>query len=417
MSKNAPVNAPIDAPMNAPMDGPRPRAGIGGIAPYQPGDSALAGEGRVIKLSSNESPLGPSPKAVEAVRAIAGEGLARYPDGSAHALRAAIAARYGLDAGRIVCGAGSDELLGLLAAAYLEPGTEAIHTEHGFLVYEIVIRANDARPVVAPERELRADVDAILAAVSERTRIVFLANPNNPTGTYLPIDEVRRLRAGLPGHVLLVLDAAYAEYVRRNDYEAGIELVATSDNVVMTRTFSKIHGLAALRLGWAYCPPAVADALNRIRGPFNVSTAAIAAGIAAIEDAAHVEAAVAHNERWSAWLTDALTGLGIEVTPSVGNFLLLHFPDDPSHNAAAADAFLKEQRIILRRLDNYGLSGVLRLTIGTEEENRAVVEALERFMAGARANQRGALRGEGNERAATGRGGSSKPAEGAPERQ
>src|SRR5690606_24331634 len=246
-------------------------------------------------------PLGPSPRAVEAFRAAA-DTLALYPDGSATRLRTALARHYGLNADRIVCGAGSDELLSLLAYAYLGPGDEAIHTRHGFLVYEIAIRAAGATPVVAPEMDLKADVDAILDRVGERTRIVFLANPNNPTGTYLPIDEIRRLHAGLPPSVLLILDAAYAEYVRRNDYEAGIELVATSENVVMTRTFSKVYGLASLRLGWAYCPASVADVLNRIRGPFNVNGAALEAGIAALADTSHIERAVAHNAHWLDWL-------------------------------------------------------------------------------------------------------------------
>ncbi len=268
--------------------GPIPRQGILDIAPYVPGTSALPGARQAIKLSSNETPFGPSPRAVEAYLAAAAT-LSRYPDGSARPLREALAKLYGLDPARIVCGAGSDELLNLLAQAYLGPGDEAIYTEHGFLVYRIAILARGAVPVVAPEKDLTADVDAILARVTPRTRIVFIANPNNPTGTYLSFDEVKRLRAGLPDDVLLVLDAAYAEYVRRNDYEAGIELVATTHNTVMTRTFSKIYGLASLRLGWAYCPAPVADALNRIRGPFNVSGPAIAAGIAALEDQAHVQ--------------------------------------------------------------------------------------------------------------------------------
>jgi histidinol-phosphate aminotransferase len=358
---------------------PKPRPGILNIEAYVPGESALPGGIEPVKLSSNETPLGPSPKAIEAFRAAAGT-LERYPDGSAGELRRAIAHRYGLDADRIVCGAGSDELLSLLAHAYLGPGDEGIFTEHGFLVYRIAILANGATPVVAPEKGLKTDVDAILARVSDRTRIVFLANPNNPTGTYVGIDEVRRLRAGLPSRVLLVLDAAYAEYVRRNDYEAGIELVATTQNTVMTRTFSKIHGLAALRLGWAYCPAAVADVLNRIRGPFNVSSPAILAGIAAMADQAHMEKAVEHNETELAWLTAEIGKLGLAVTPSVANFLLIHFPPDPARGAAAADAFLKSRGLILRRVASYGLPDCLRLTVGRAADNRAVVAALAAFI-------------------------------------
>jgi histidinol-phosphate aminotransferase len=363
---------------------PAPRPGILKIEPYVPGESRLPSGSKPIKLSSNETPLGPSPKAIAAFRSAASE-LERYPDGTSTALRAAIAARYGLNAGRIVCGAGSDELLTMLAHAYLDPGDEAIFTEHGFLLYRIITLANGATPIVAPERDLRTDVNAILKRVTRRTKMVFLANPNNPTGTYASFEEVRRLRAGLPSHVLLVLDAAYAEYVRRNDYEAGIELVATTPNTVMTRTFSKIYGLAALRLGWAYCPEAVADVLNRIRGPFNLSTPAIVAGTAAMEDAEHVEAAAKHNERWLPWLAAEIEKLGLRVTPSVANFLLVHFAADPKKGAAAADDFLKSRAIIVRRVGVYGLPHALRITVGTEADNRAVVAALADFLKGAAA--------------------------------
>jgi len=359
--------------------GPRPRPGVLGIAPYVPGTSALPGARPVIKLSSNETPFGPSPRAIEAYLAAA-KHLSRYPDGTARPLREALAKLYGLDPARIVCGAGSDELLNLLAAAYLGPGDEAIYSRHGFLVYKIAIQARGATPVAAPEKNLTTDVDAILARVGPNTRMVFIANPNNPTGTYLSFDEVKRLHAGLPGDVLLVLDAAYAEYVRKNDYEAGIELVATTDNTVMTRTFSKIYGLASLRLGWAYCPSDVADALNRIRGPFNVSGPAIAAGVASLDDPVWVQRAVEHNETWRARMSEALPALGLGVTPSAANFLLLHFPKGNGRSAAEADKFLQEKRIILRRIEEYGLPDALRMTIGTEEENRAVLDALTSFM-------------------------------------
>jgi histidinol-phosphate aminotransferase len=354
---------------------PEPKPGILGIAPYVPGKSGAKGA-KVFKLSSNESPLGPSPKALAAYQAAASE-LAYYPDGAAFELRAAIAARYGLKAENIVCGAGSDELLQLLAHAYLGPGDEAVYSQYGFLVYPIVIQANGAAARIAPETDHRANVDAMLACVTDRTKLVFLANPNNPTGTYLPFDEVKRLHAGLPKYCLLVLDAAYAEYVRRNDYEAGVELVSDFENVVMTRTFSKIHGLAALRLGWAYCPAHVADALNRIRGPFNVNASALAAGAAAIGDQAHVEKAAAHNDQWLPWLTREIENLGLPVTPSVGNFILVHFGN---RNVAEADAFLTSRGIVLRRMEPYGLPQALRLTIGTEEANHAVISALKEFL-------------------------------------
>lgn len=365
--------------MTASTIAPRPKPGILDIEAYVPGESKLPSGVKPAKLSSNETPLGPSPKAIEVYRAAAGD-LERYPDGQATALRQAIARRYGLDASRIVCGAGSDELLTMLAHAYLGPGDEAIYTEHGFLVYRIAILSNGATPVVAPERDLTTDVDAILARVTDRTRMVFIANPNNPTGTYIPIGEVRRLRAGLRSDILLVLDGAYAEYVRRNDYEAGLELVATTENTVMTRTFSKIYGLAALRIGWGYCPAAIADVLNRIRGPFNLSAAAIAAGAAAIEDQAHVEQAVAHNDRWLPWLEAEIGKLGLVVTPSVANFILIRFPKDAGRTAKDADAFLKSKGLILRMVASYGLGDCLRLTIGSEDENRRVVAALAEFV-------------------------------------
>jgi histidinol-phosphate aminotransferase len=364
--------------MNSPSF-PQPRPGVLAIDAYVPGKSSAPGVARVIKLSSNETPLGPSPKAVEAYRAV-GAHLEDYPDGASTDLREAIGRAFGLDPDRIVCGAGSDDLLNLLARAYLTDGDEAIHTTHGFLVYPIATLGTGASPIVAPETGYTADVDAILARVTAKTKIVFLANPNNPTGTYVPFDEVKRLHRALPPNVLLVLDAAYAEYVKRNDYEAGIELVATSDNVVMSRTFSKIYGLAALRLGWLYGPAHVVDALNRIRGPFNVSAPAIAAGIAAIEDTAHVERSRAHNDRWLPWLTEEIGKLGLKVTPSVANFVLIHFPETKGRTAAEADALLTSRGLILRRVSAYKLPNALRMTVGSEEANRLVVKTLAEFV-------------------------------------
>jgi histidinol-phosphate aminotransferase len=357
---------------------PQPRRGVLDIEAYVPGRSSAPGVAKVFKLSSNETPLGPSPRAIEAYKSAAAR-LEIYPDGSAAALREAIGRAFGLDPDRIVCGAGSDDLLNLLARAYLADGDEAIYTTHGFSIFPIVTLGTGATPVVAAETNYTANVDTILAAVTEKTRIVFLANPNNPTGTYVTFDEVKRLHRGLPPHVLLVLDAAYAEYVRRNDYESGIELVATSDNVVMTRTFSKIHGLAALRLGWMFGPARVVAAINRIRGPFNVNTPAIAAGIAAIEDHEHQEQARAHNTRWLAWLTQEIGKLGLAVTPSVANFVLIHFPD--AKTAAEADAFLAARGLIVRRVGTYKLPNALRMTVGTEEANRLAVAALGDFLA------------------------------------
>jgi len=363
-----------------PSDSPTPRPGVLDIAPYVPGESAGSdGVPARHKLSANETPLGPSPAAIAAYRAAA-DNLAVYPDGSSAMLREAIAARHGLDPARIVCGAGSDEILNLIAQAYLEPGDEAIHSEHGFLVYKIATMAAGGLPVVAPESDLNSDVDAILNAVSPRTRIVFLANPNNPTGTYLPVSEVTRLHDNLPANVLLVLDAAYSEYVRRNDYDSGLTLASEAPNVVMTRTFSKVYGLASLRLGWCTGPASVIDALNRIRGPFNVSGPAIAAGVAAIGDLSHLERAIDHNETWLPRVSAAIDELGLTVTPSFGNFVLIHFPDEPGRSARDADAYLLRRGIVLRRMEAYGLPNALRMTIGSETANRDTVEALGAFV-------------------------------------
>ena len=357
--------------------GPRPRPGVLGIDPYVPGQSSAPGAARIFKLSANETPLGPSPRAREALRGFA-DRLHEYPDGAATVLRKAIGARHGLDPARIVCGNGSDEILHLLAAAYIGPGDEGIFTQHGFLVYRIAILAADGVPIIADERNLTADVDRILAKVGPRTKMVFLANPNNPTGTYLPFAEVKRLATHLPAHVLLVLDAAYAEYVARADYMSGETLVSDSENVVMTRTFSKIYGLAGIRLGWCFAPRGVCDAINRIRGPFNINGGALAAGVAALEDARHIEDAITHNETWLAWLAREISALGIGITPSAGNFLLLHFSGETQ--ARAADRFLLDRGLILRAVGSYGLPQCLRLTVGSEEANRLVVAALEDFM-------------------------------------
>lgn len=361
---------------------PVPRPGVLAIDAYVPGKSQAPGVEKVFKLSSNETPLGPSPKARAAFLATA-DYLQDYPDGAATALREAIGAAHGIDPARIVCGAGSDELLALAAKAYVGPGDEAVFTQYGFLVYRIATLAAGGTPVVAQETDHTADVDAILAAVSERTRLVFLANPNNPTGTCLPFSEVQRLHAALPAHVLLVLDAAYAEYVRRPGFDSGLDLALSAPNVLMTRTFSKIYGLAALRLGWAVGSAEVIDALNRVRGPFNVCAPALAAGIAAIDDQDHVERAVKHNDHWLAWLTAKIDALGLKVTPSVANFVLIHFDAEGPRSSRAADAFLTSRGLILRPVGAYGLPHALRMTVGSEEANILAVRALSDFLAGA----------------------------------
>lgn len=364
-----------------PTVGPRPRPGILEISPYV-GGKAEAGGGPAIKLSANESALGPSPKAVEAYRAEAAR-LHRYPDGGCTALRAAIGRRFNLDPERIVCGAGSDELIGLLVRAYAGPGEEVVHSAHGFLMYRLAALAAGAHPVAAPERELKADVDALLARVTSRTRIVFLANPNNPTGSYLSQDELRRLHAGLPEDVLLVIDAAYAEFVGAADYGSGLELAHEHANVVTTRTFSKLFGLAALRVGWLYGQKPVVDVLDRIRGPFNVGQPAQVAAVAALEDVEHQAAARAHNDRWLPWLKEQLQGLGLIVHPSVGNFLLVDFPRDPGRDARAAEAFLERHGVIPRAMGAYGLPHALRISVGLEAENHRLVEVLRAFVRGA----------------------------------
>ena len=358
---------------------PTAKPGVMKIAPYVGGESTIKGVERVIKLSSNEGPFGPSP-ATSAAFEEESKKLHRYPDGGAVALRDAIGARYGLDPARIVCGAGSDELINLLCKAYAGPGDEVLYSRHGFLMYPISANAAGATPVTAPETNKTADVDALLGAVTTATRILFLANPNNPTGTYVPAAEVTRLRQSLRSDILLVLDAAYAEYVTVDDYEAGIDLVDAGDNTVMTRTFSKIYAMGGLRLGWAYAPANVVDVLNRVRGPFNVSQPAMAAGIAAIGDTAFEDMSRDHNTRWREWTAQQLTALGLDVTPSIGNFLLVCFGDDPVRNAEGADAFLKSRGIVVRRMGGYGFPNCLRITIGLEEEMRAVVDALSAFL-------------------------------------
>jgi histidinol-phosphate aminotransferase len=357
---------------------PVPRPGILDIAPYVGGEAKVPGVTRPIRLASNESALGPSPRAIEAYRAWSDE-IHRYPDGGSAELRQALARHHGLDPARIVCGSGSDELLGLLVRAYSGPGDEVLYSRHGFLMYPIAAKAAGATPVAAPEANLTCSVDALLGQVTSRTRLVFVANPNNPTGTYVTRDEMRRLHAGLPSSVLLVIDAAYAEFVTRNDYEPGIELVDAAPNVVMARTFSKIYALGGLRLGWVYCSPAVADVLNRVRNPFNVNAAAQAAGVAALEDVGSVERAREHNASWRPWLERELAALGLEVQPSVANFVLVRFPEG-AKSADAAFAFLQSRAILTRKVGAYGLPDCLRITIGTEAEMRAVRDAVAAFM-------------------------------------
>ncbi|MBB5691445.1 histidinol-phosphate transaminase [Roseomonas alkaliterrae] len=356
-----------------------PRPSILSVEPYVGGESKIPGVNRIVKLSSNEGAFGPPPGAIEAIRAMAPEAH-RYPDGSATALREAIGARFGLDPARIVVGNGSDELLALLILAYGGEGTELVMSAHGFLMYDITGRWAGCRVIKVPERNLTADVDGLLAAVGPRTRLVFLANPNNPTGSILPQAEVERLRAGLREDILLVLDAAYAEYVTRPDYDAGAKLVDATGNTVMTRTFSKIFGMGGMRLGWAYAPAPVVDILGRVRGPFNVNAAAMAAGVAALAEPGWIEKSVAHNTAWRGKVSEALSAAGIRVWPSEGNFVLADF--GTAEKARAADAALRARGLIVRAMGGYGLPQALRITIGTAEECTMVIEALSAFMHG-----------------------------------
>ena len=356
------------------MTAPTPQPGILEIAPYVGGESKAAGVSDVLRLAANENPFGPSPAAIEAYKAGA-DSLHRYPEGGSTVLREAIAEVHGLDPAQLVCGAGSDELISLLINAYAGPGDEVLHSAHGFLMYSISALAAGAAPVAAPESNLTADVDALLANVTPRTKLVFLANPNNPTGTMLSESELRRLRAGLPDHVILAVDAAYAEYVEAEDYDDGAALVRDFDNVVMLRTFSKVHGLAALRLGWMYGPEGIIDVMNRVRGPFNVSVPAQAAGAAAIRDTGWVETCRTANSRVREIFRGELGKLGVPALPSHGNFILAGFADAP-----AMQDSLRAKGILVRQMGGYGLPGHLRITIAGEDDMSRVVKAIEELL-------------------------------------
>lgn len=354
-----------------------PRPGVMDITAYVGGDSKISGVERIIKLASNEGALGPSPKAVTALEQAA-QSMHRYPDGGAMALRQAIAKRFGLDVDRIVCGAGSDELISLLTYTYAGPGDEVLYSEHGFLMYPIAAKAAGATPVKAPENNLKTDVEALLDAVTDNTRIVFVANPNNPTGTYLSTAEMAMLRAGLPEDVLLVIDAAYAEFVNRNDYSAGVELVDAGQNTVMTRTFSKMFAMGGLRVGWGYFPSEIAAMMNRVRGPFNVNAGAQAAAVASLEDLDFQTRALEHNATWRTKTEAALHDLGIQTTASVANFILARFGENST--AQKADEFLRARGIIVRRMNSYGLPDCLRVSIGAADDMEAFLTAMRQFV-------------------------------------
>jgi histidinol-phosphate aminotransferase len=361
------------------MSAPLPRPEVYSVASYVGGESKLPGFDKPIKLSSNEGAFGPSPASIAAVTEAALT-MHRYPDGGMTKLRAALGAAFGLSAEKIICGNGSDELLALLIQAYGGPGTELIMSAHGFSIYEIAGKLNGCTVLKAAERELTTDVDAILALVTPATRMVFLANPNNPTGTLLTQTEMQRLRAALPEDVLLVIDAAYCEYVEHEDFDPGVKLVDAGENTVMTRTFSKIFGLGGARLGWAYAPPAIIDVLNRMRPPFNVSATVAAAAMAVLADPGWLELGRAHNTQAKRRLAARLTQAGLKVYPSAANFLLVDFAS--AERAVAADQFLRGRGIIVRNVKSYGLPECLRITIGTDEECDLVAESLNAFVHG-----------------------------------
>jgi histidinol-phosphate aminotransferase len=361
------------------MTGPTPKPWIQAIAPYVPGRATTDDGRKVAKLSSNENPLGTSPAAREAFATAAAE-LERYPDAAAAIVREAIAARHGLDPARIIHGTGSDEILHMAAGAFAGPGDEIIHVRFGFAVYEIATRRVGATMVVAPDKDYATDVDAILALVTPRTRVVFVANPNNPTGTFAGRDEIARLHAGLPSDVLLVLDQAYAEYLEPGEDDGGLSLAGSAANVLVTRTFSKIYGLAAERIGWGYAAQPVIEAMHRIRQPFCITIAGQRAAVAAVGDEAFVHASRAHNARWRAWLESEVASLGnagLRAIPSKANFLLIEFSGTLTGEAAYRG--LMEAGYITRWLPGQGLGNALRITIGTEDEVRGVAETLRRM--------------------------------------
>ncbi len=362
------------------MTAPAPKPWIDAIAPYVPGRSATDDGSKAIKLSSNENPLGTG-AAAQAAFAAEGGSLHRYPDASAAALREAIAAKHGLDPARVIYGTGSDEILHLAAGAFAGQGDEVLFVRYGFSVYPIAARRVGAEPVEAADADYATDVDALLAAVTPRTRVVFVANPNNPTGTYTDRRELARLHAGLPEDVLLVVDQAYAEYLEEADDDGAFALAQITHNVLVTRTFSKIHGLAAERIGWGYGPAHVIAAMHKIRAPFNVTTAGQHAAIAATNDDAFVAASRDHNLRWKAWFEGEIAALGnagLRAVPSKANFVLVLF--EGRVTAEEAYQALMARGYIVRWLPGQGLPHGLRMTIGTEEEMRGLAAALRAIL-------------------------------------
>ena len=357
----------------------RPLPHIEKTKPYVPGGKLHGADGRVIMLASNENPFGPSPKAIEAMRDVAAQ-VHVYPDPDYGALRRAIAAAKGIeDVSRLAVSAGSDEIIHLLTQAYAGPGDEILFTEHAFSMYNVSALGHGATSVVVPETDFTAGANALLGGVTERTKILFLANPNNPTGTMMSLEGLMRLQDSLPEHVMFVIDGAYAEYVGEA-YEAEIrDLVDRRANTVMIRTFSKIYGLAALRLGWGYFPADIAETFQRIRPPFNINAFAVAAGIASIGDRDFIEKSRQHNAEWREIYVERLNAMGLPTPHSFANFVIPDFGS--AERAQAANEFLKTNRVLVRAIAGYGLPTRLRITVGTAEDNETVLGLLAEFTA------------------------------------
>ena len=344
------------------------------------GLSKVEGHERVIKLSSNENPFGPSPLAVAAALAEL-DTMHLYPEAGQTALRKAIGQRFALDPGCLFCGAGSDQILAMLVQAYTEPGDEVVFSVNGFAKFKLYAMSVGAVPVAVADRDFVADVDAILAAVTDRTRLVALANPDNPTSTCIDGGELRRLHNGLPDNVLLVIDAAYADYVGSANYEPGGGLVSHAENVVMSRTFSKIFALAAMRIGWVHAPAHVIDVLKRLEPSFPLTAMAMAAAIAALDDVEHTTRSQQHNDVWRARFRTNLRELGLHVYPSQTNFVMVRFSDEAGRGAEAADAHLLSRGIIARRFLAPAFEDCLRITIGMADDMTTTTDALTEFLA------------------------------------
>ncbi len=358
---------------------PIPKKEILEIKKYIPGKSVASGSSRTIKLSSNETPLGTSKKAKEIVKQVSDYQLPIYPDGDAYSLRKAIAKHNNIEINRVVCGNGSDELIMMLTKIFAGVGDEILYSQYGFLMYPIAAKVVGATPVPAPEFNLKTNIKNLISNVTKYTKVCFIANPNNPTGTYLSKSELMDLRNKLPKECLLVIDSAYSEYVSNEDYDDGISIARGRKDIVVTRTFSKIYGLASLRLGWAYCPEEIIEFINSVRAPFNVNSLAQLAGKAALEDNVFINRAKLHNDKWKPWLENELRNLGLKIQSGVANFCLMEFNKQGHHTANNCFQYLLDNGIIVRGVSEYGLPSYLRVTVGTEEDNHEFIRCMKNF--------------------------------------